>query len=143
MKRDRKFARERAQELLRKGDYQEAKKYQQRCVDITHEMALKLIEKCREINVDCIVAPYEADAQLAYLNKIGLADYIVTEDSDLILFGCRKILFKLDLAGNCDMVDIDKLHLVMGCRIEKFTIDKLRLMCILSVNKKAKQMIRN
>lgn len=121
---------------MRQGNYGEARKYQQRCVDITHEMALKLIKKCREINVDCVVAPYEADAQLAFLNKIGLADYVVTEDSDLVLFGCRKILFKLDLFSNCDLIEIDKLHLAMNCPIEKFTMDKFRLMCILSVNMK-------
>lgn len=119
---------------MRQGNFNEAKKFQRRCVDITHEMALKLIKRCRQINVDCIVAPYEADAQLAYLNKIGLADYIVTEDSDLILFGCRKILFKLDAFGQCDLVDVDKLHLAMECSVEKFTMDKFRLMCILSVS---------
>lgn len=134
-KRDRQSAKQRAIELMRQQNYSEARKFQQRCVDITHGMALKLIQKCREINVDCIVAPYEADAQLAFLNKVGLADYIITEDSDLILFGCRKILFKLDLFGNCDLVDADKLHLAMNCTIEKFTMDKFRLMCILSVNK--------
>lgn len=30
-------------------------------------MALDLIKVCRARNIDCIVAPYEADAQLAYL----------------------------------------------------------------------------
>jgi len=33
---------------------------------------------------DCIVAPYEADAQLAYLNISGIADFIISEDSDLV-----------------------------------------------------------
>ncbi len=28
-----------------------------------------LIQACRERNVDCIVAPYEADSQLAFLNR--------------------------------------------------------------------------
>ena len=37
------------------------------------------------------MAPYEADAQLAYLNKIGVAQIIITEDSDLLLFGCEKV----------------------------------------------------
>lgn len=41
--------------------------------------------------MDCIVAPYEADAQLAYLNKAGIAQIIITEDSDLLLFGCEKV----------------------------------------------------
>lgn len=41
--------------------------------------------------VDILVAPYESDAQLAYLNKIGLANVLITEDSDLIAFGCEKV----------------------------------------------------
>lgn len=69
---------------------------------------------------------------MAYLNKIGLADYVITEDSDLSLFGVRKILFKLDLNGNCTLVHADKFHLAMGCRQDKFSMDKFRLMCVLS-----------
>lgn len=70
---------------------EEARSYMRRSVDITHEMALQLIKQCRQRNVDCIVAPYEADAQMAYLNKINVAQVIITEDSDLILFGCNKV----------------------------------------------------
>jgi exonuclease 1 len=39
------------------------------------------------------VAPHEADAQLAFLNQQGIANVIITEDSDLILFGCSQVLF--------------------------------------------------
>ena len=59
---------------------------------------------------DCIVAPYEADAQLAYLRKSGIVDMIISEDSDLTLFGCDKILFKLDLNGNGVLVEMNKLN---------------------------------
>ena len=45
------------------------------------------------------MAPYEADAQLAYLERIGLVHGIVTEDSDLLVFGCKSVLFKLDTAA--------------------------------------------
>lgn len=117
---------------MRKGKHNEARTYLRRCVDITHEMALQLIQACRQINVDCIVAPYEADAQLAYLCQIGIADYVVTEDSDLVLFGCQQILFKMDLYGACTLVEAEKLHLAMGCREDKFTLEKFRFMCILS-----------
>jgi exonuclease-1 len=54
-------------------------------------MALALIHECRRRNVDCIVAPYEADAQLAYLNLKNVAQIVITEDSDLVLFGCTKV----------------------------------------------------
>ena len=54
-------------------------------------MLIVYFQACRAKDVDCIVAPYEADAQLAYLNKIGVAQIIITEDSDLVLFGCDKV----------------------------------------------------
>lgn len=89
-----------AHELMQMGQYAEAKNLMKRSIDITHEMALKLIKECHKMNIDCIVAPYEADAQLAYLNINKIVDVVITEDSDLILFGCKKvyILFCIILA---------------------------------------------
>lgn len=37
-----------------------------------------------------LVAPYEADAQMAYLALNGLVDAVLTEDSDLLCYGCPK-----------------------------------------------------
>ncbi|KAH8246489.1 hypothetical protein KR038_005371 [Drosophila bunnanda] len=128
----RKQSKERAAELLRLGRIEEARSHMRRCVDVTHDMALRLIRECRSRNVDCIVAPYEADAQMAWLNKMDVAQYIITEDSDLTLFGAKKIIFKLDLNGTGLLVEADKLHLAMGCREEKYHFDKFRRMCILS-----------
>lgn len=53
----------------------------------------------RARGVDCVVAPYEADAQLAYLTKSGLAQAVITEDSDLLAYGCKKVSSK-DLCVN-------------------------------------------
>ncbi len=39
------------------------------------------------MNIQYIVAPYEADAQLAFLSRNQLCDAVITEDSDLIVFG--------------------------------------------------------
>uniref|UniRef100_A0A182PP82 Exonuclease 1 n=1 Tax=Anopheles epiroticus TaxID=199890 RepID=A0A182PP82_9DIPT len=129
---NRETARKRGAELLRLGRIEEARSFLRRCVDITHEMALQLIRECRKRGVDCIVAPYEADAQLAYLNRTDIAQYVITEDSDLVLFGCNRILFKLDLTGNGRLVDASKLHLAMGCREDRYKFTKFRYMCILS-----------
>lgn len=73
------------------GQHAEGRNLLKRAIDITHEMALELIKYCQSENIDCIVAPYEADAQLAYLNISGIADVVITEDSDLTLFGCKKV----------------------------------------------------
>ncbi|XP_034948611.1 exonuclease 1 [Chelonus insularis] len=122
----------RAAELIKMGRTAEGRTLLRRSVDITHEMALQLMKKCHEMNVDCIVAPYEADAQLAYLNLSGIADVVITEDSDLTLFGCKKIFFKMDVYGNGLLVEQDRIHIAMKIREDLFDIDKFRHMCILS-----------
>ena len=55
------------------------------------------MQALRAEGVPYVVAPYEADAQLAYLERIGLVDGIITEDSDLLVFGCKNVLFKFDI----------------------------------------------
>ena len=56
---------------MRDGNASLARTYFERCVDVTSQMALELMKACRSMGVDCINAPYEADAQLAYLNMKG------------------------------------------------------------------------
>ncbi|XP_012254605.2 exonuclease 1 isoform X2 [Athalia rosae] len=124
--------RRRAAQLIRSGQTAEGRSLLRRSIDVSHEMALNLIKACHELNVDCIVAPYEADSQLAYLNISGIADVVITEDSDLTLFGCKKIFFKMDLVGNGVLVEQERFYLDMGVRSEHFDMNKFRHMCILS-----------
>ena len=126
----RKENKEKAVKLLLEGKGREAKEYFQRCVDITPEMALDVIKAARDRNIDCIVAPYEADAQLAFLAMSGLANIVVTEDSDLTLFGCQRILFKLIDSGDCVLYERDNLGKVFGLHADSFNFDKFRYMCI-------------
>ena len=53
-----------------------------------------------------VVAPYEADAQLGFLARNGHVDAVITEDSDIILFGCTRVVFKLDRDGTGQEVDL-------------------------------------
>lgn len=39
-----------------------------------------------------IMAPYEADPQLVYLEKTGIIDYIISDDSDHFALGCQKLI---------------------------------------------------
>uniref|UniRef100_A0A1B6EBA7 Exonuclease 1 n=1 Tax=Clastoptera arizonana TaxID=38151 RepID=A0A1B6EBA7_9HEMI len=124
--------RRRAAELMRQDKPDKARMYLQRCIDVTHDMALALMKVCRARNIDCITAPYEADAQLAYLNIQNIAHVVITEDSDLLLFGCTRVLFKMDINGNGLLIEQDKLHISMDIRPAMFNMDKFRYMCILS-----------
>jgi len=69
----------------------------QKCVDVTPYMAYQFIKELRRIHIPYVVAPYEADAQLAFLEKSGICSAIITEDSDLLVFGCRKVNKKTSL----------------------------------------------
>ena len=115
---------------MKEGKGWEAKEYFQRCVDVTPDMAQHVIRAARDRNVDCIVAPYEADAQLAHLALSGIADLVVTEDSDLTLFGCERVLFKLTDSGDCVLYEKEHLNRVFGLQADLFNFDKFRYMCI-------------
>ena len=43
------------------------------------------------MGITYIVSPYEADAQLAFLVKQGYADFVVTEDSGILAYGCNEV----------------------------------------------------
>lgn len=47
-----------------------------------------------------VVAPYEADAQLAYLSRTGYVALCISEDSDLLCFGCPRVLYKMQRDGH-------------------------------------------
>ncbi|NXI39674.1 EXO1 Exonuclease, partial [Galbula dea] len=118
-------------QLLQEGRLSEARECFGRSVNVTHVMAHEVIKAARARGVDCIVAPYEADAQLAYLNKTGMVQAIITEDSDLLAFGCKKVFLKIDKFGNG--LEIDQARLGNCKQLGNvFTEEKFRYMCILS-----------
>ena len=41
--------------------------------------------------MEYVVAPYEADAQMAFLARNGHVDLVITEDSDLVAYGCSQV----------------------------------------------------
>ena len=57
------------------------------------------VDAMRELGFDYVVAPYEADAQIAYLVQHGFADFAISEDSDLLVFGCPVLATKLKPNG--------------------------------------------
>uniref|UniRef100_A0A672JWE8 Exonuclease 1 n=1 Tax=Sinocyclocheilus grahami TaxID=75366 RepID=A0A672JWE8_SINGR len=122
---------QKGKQLLREGKISEARECFTRSVNITPSMAHDVIKTARMRGVDCVVAPYEADAQLAFLNKSGIAQAVITEDSDLLAFGCKKVILKMDKQGNG--LEIDQCHLGRCKSLGNiFTEEKFRYMCILS-----------
>jgi exonuclease-1 len=53
-------------------------------------MLLLLLQELKAQRVQFIVAPYEADAQMAYLARRNNVQLVITEDSDLLAYGCPR-----------------------------------------------------
>ncbi|KLU84789.1 exonuclease 1 [Magnaporthiopsis poae ATCC 64411] len=88
-------------ELLKAGKPAQAYLEFQKAIDVTPEMARHLIEELKKAGLPYVVAPYEADAQMVYLERHGYVSGILSEDSDLLVFGAKRLLTKLDQHGQC------------------------------------------
>lgn len=87
---------QKARHLWQQGSKVAAMEFYQRAVDITPEIANTLAQELKARNIKFVIAPYEADAQCAYLAINGFVDAVLTEDSDLICYGCSDVLLKFD-----------------------------------------------
>jgi len=129
----RKEYKKKALEKVNQGNFKEATDCFQKAVEISPEVAQKFIQKLQQESVDFIVAPYEADAQLAYLSINGLVDAVITEDSDLLAFGCHTVLFKMDKGGYVQEIQLDRLkNCSTPADFTQFSMSMFRQMCILS-----------
>ena len=127
---------EKGLQCLQRKDIEQARKHLAAAVNVTPRMAAELILTLRALRpqVKCYVAPYEADAMLAYLIRYDFVDTVISEDSDMIPYGCRDIVFKLDRGGACQRLELSTLfsNPIEGFDLTSFDQDMLISMCILA-----------
>lgn len=119
-------------ELLKAGKPSQAHLELQKAIDVTPEMARHLIEELKKSGVPYVVAPYEADAQMVYLERQGIISGIISEDSDLLVFGCKRLLTKLDQHGQCIEINRNDFCRVREVSLTGWTDTEFRHMAIFS-----------
>ena len=119
-------------DLLRMGKTSQAHLELQKAIDVTPLMARELIEELKRLDVPYVVAPYEADSQLAYLEKQGVISGVISEDSDLLVFGVKRLLTKLDQYGDCIMVDRADFTACRDISLVGWSDKEFRMMAMLS-----------
>lgn len=119
-------------ELLRAGKVSQAYLELQKAVDVTPEMARLFIEELKNAGVSYVVAPYEADAQMVYMERKGLVSAILSEDSDLLVFGAKCLLTKLDQYGGCIEINKADFCAVREVSLTGWSDQQFRQMAILS-----------
>lgn len=126
-------AREQALTFQKKGDRRLAWKEYMKAADVTPEMAKSVMVELQRKHVKYVVAPYEADSQMVYLEKTGVVDGILSEDSDLLIFGASRLLTKLNDYGECIEINRADFHLVKSLPyLHQLTPSQLRLVVILA-----------
>ncbi|GMP32969.1 hypothetical protein CsSME_00006494 [Camellia sinensis var. sinensis] len=136
--RRRKANRDLAMEKLKEGNFNAASELFQRAVSITPSTAHQLIQILRSENIEFVVSPYEADAQLAYLSSLeaekGGIVAVISEDSDLLAYGCPAVVFKMDRYGNGEEIVQNKVFESTSCvpSFQCFDKELFTGMCVLA-----------
>ncbi|EGV63221.1 Rad2 nuclease [Yamadazyma tenuis] len=126
-------AQAKADEYMKKGNKKLAWKEFMKAAAVTSQMSKSVMVELDRMNVKYVVAPYEADPQMVYLEKKGYVDGIISEDSDLLIFGCRTLITKLNDFGECIEIsksNFSKVTTISG--LDSFTPQQLRLVAMLS-----------
>lgn len=124
--------REKARLLWRRGNKTAAIESYQKAVDITPAIANTLVARLASRGTQFVVAPFEADAQCAYLALNGMVDAVLTEDSDLLAYGCPRVLFKLDWNGDVDEISLADLPNCRDLNFVGWTQDLFQEMCVMA-----------
>ena len=121
-----------AKELVARGDRDGARALYVKAVDVTPFMAYEVILALRERKIRFVVAPYEADSQLAHLYNTGAVTAVVAEDSDLLTFGCRTLFTKMDKDGHGVEFNLDNLGTCEALDLLNWDAEMLLLWSILA-----------
>ncbi|KAG2222316.1 hypothetical protein INT45_001579 [Circinella minor] len=119
-------------ELLKQGRSQEATECFQHSIHVTPHMIQQVIKALKAKKIKHVIAPYEADAQLTYLINTNKVDAIITEDSDLLVFGCHTVIFKMNQYGEGIRIQQKNISQAKEIDLQGWDQTKIRHMCILS-----------
>ena len=99
----RKEIREKNQEKYQKakeeGDLEQARRYAHSMIKI-NEGIINDVKKILDLmGIQCIQAPAEGEATVAYMNELDLVNYAVSQDYDSLLFGAKRLCRNLTVSG--------------------------------------------
>ena len=89
----------------------------QRGLGVTHDMELNTISALKKLNIEVIISPYEADAQLAHLCQIGYCDSVLTEDGDILVYSAIcgvpfNVFYKFERTGSVQIINLGEIQVI-------------------------------
>ena len=101
-------------------------------MDITFDFYIPVISTLRARSIAYIIAPYEADAQLSFLSRNGLVDFIIATDGDMLPYGCDRLFYRMNSDGIGRYIERSKVFKSKEVGLTEFTEDMFLYMCILA-----------
>lgn len=112
----------------------EIKKKKQQIIEISQEDIILVKQLFDILKIPYYQAPNEAETMCADLCKRGLVSAVLSEDTDVIAYGCPNFLFKIEtLSGKCTRINYHKLLSLLDVNDEQFL--DLCIMCGCDYNK--------
>lgn len=121
---------EKAKELLASGNKSGAQGLLEQVLDVTPSMAYRALKLVKDRGIECIVAPFEADAQLAYLSKINYIHAVITEDSDLLAFGTQRVMFRTESDRTGQEILFEELEKCQELNLKGWTHEDFLFCCL-------------
>lgn len=104
------------------------KKYYHLSENITDREYGDIIDLIKLFGFRYIISQEEADSQCAYMSRNNIVDYIISDDMDMLVFGCNKIIRKFTISPNKKMQLIELKQVLTGLNM---SMDTFIQMCIL------------
>ena len=101
-------------------------KLKNQIVSITKEDIVLVKELCASLSIPFMYAKQEAESFSSYLCKTNQVDIVITEDTDVLAYGCPQWLSNIAHDGTCILIEYQSMLSEM-----KFTSDQFIDFCIL------------
>lgn len=92
------------------------KRKENKTITVTTEDFTAFRDLLTSKDISFITAPTEAEKMCAYMNKIGYCDYVLSNDYDTLLFGCKKIIIYKE--HNYFLLELDKILLDLNITLD-------------------------
>ena len=99
----------------------EITKLERRCVVFSQKMVQDILYFFELLGLPVIRENEEADFILAKLSAANKIDYILSDDSDVLAFGAKKVLKNFCIKEEkCELYDMDSILMSLGVSMQKF-----------------------
>lgn len=124
---ERRAERDKIEKMLKEAEEEQARlkhevrQAKQGAEHVTDDMYREVQELLTLFGIPYIIAPQEAEAQCAYLNEHGFVDAVITDDSDVFLFGAKYVYRNFFAEKKyCEVYSTDRIKRELGVDRDRF-----------------------